>query len=30
LPTKNIYTGPTPVTAADVEKILMLSKKGIR
>ena len=30
LPTKNIYTGPTPVTAADVEKIAVLSKKGIR
>ena len=30
LPTKNIYTGPTPVTAADVEKIQVLSKKGIR
>ncbi len=30
LPTQNIYTGPTPVTAADVEKIMMLSKKGIR
>lgn len=30
LPTKNIYTGPTPVTSADVEKIMMLSKKGIR
>lgn len=30
LPTKNIYTGPTPITAADVEKIMILSKKGIR
>lgn len=30
LPTKNIYTGPTPVTATDVEKIMVLSKKGIR
>jgi simple sugar transport system substrate-binding protein len=30
LPTRNIYTGPTPVTAADVEKISVLSKKGIR
>jgi simple sugar transport system substrate-binding protein len=30
LPTKNVYTGPTPVTAADVEKISVLSKKGIR
>ncbi len=30
LPTKNIYTGPTPITAADVEKITVLSKKGIR
>jgi simple sugar transport system substrate-binding protein len=30
LPTKNVYTGPTPVTAADVEKIKTLSKKGIR
>ena len=30
LPTQNIYTGPTPVTKSDVEKIMMLSKKGIR
>jgi simple sugar transport system substrate-binding protein len=30
LPTKNIYTGPTPVTSADVERIMVLSKKGIR
>jgi simple sugar transport system substrate-binding protein len=30
LPTKNVYTGPTAVTAADVEKISVLSKKGIR
>ncbi len=30
LPTQNIYTGPTPVTKADVEKIMVLSKKGIR
>jgi simple sugar transport system substrate-binding protein len=30
LPTKNVYTGPTPVTGADVEKIEVLSKKGIR
>jgi simple sugar transport system substrate-binding protein len=30
LPTKNIYTGPTPVTAGDVERIMILSKKGIR
>jgi simple sugar transport system substrate-binding protein len=30
LPIKNIYTGPTPVTAADVDKISVLSKKGIR
>ncbi len=30
LPIKNIYTGPTAVTAADVEKIMVLSKKGIR
>ncbi|MDQ0474819.1 rhizopine catabolism ABC transporter substrate-binding protein [Labrys wisconsinensis] len=30
LPTKNIYTGPTPITAADVEKISELAKKGIR
>jgi simple sugar transport system substrate-binding protein len=30
LPTKNVYTGPTPITAADVEKIMVLSKKGIR
>jgi hypothetical protein len=30
LPIKNIYTGPTAVTAADVEKIVVLSKKGIR
>ena len=30
LPTQNIYTGPTPVTQKDVDKIMMLSKKGIR
>ncbi|MEA2779226.1 MAG: simple sugar transport system substrate-binding protein [Rhodospirillaceae bacterium] len=30
LPTKNIYTGPTPITSADVERIMVLSKKGIR
>ena len=30
LPIKNIYTGPTPVTAADVDKIAVLAKKGIR
>ena len=30
LPTKNIYTGPTAVTTADVDKIVALSKKGIR
>jgi simple sugar transport system substrate-binding protein len=30
LPTKNVYTGPTAVTASDVDKILVLSKKGIR
>ncbi len=30
LPTKNIYTGPTPVMASDVDKIMVLSKKGIR
>jgi simple sugar transport system substrate-binding protein len=30
LPIKNIYTGPTAITAADVEKIMVLSKKGIR
>ena len=30
LPTKNIYTGPTPLTSADVDQIMMLSKKGIR
>jgi len=30
LPLNNIYTGPTAVTAQDVEKISDLSKKGIR
>ncbi len=30
LPINNIYTGPNPVTTADVEKIMALSKKGIR
>ncbi|MBL9036646.1 MAG: substrate-binding domain-containing protein [Rhodospirillaceae bacterium] len=30
LPINNIYTGPNPVTTADVEKITALSKKGIR
>ncbi len=30
LPTNNIYTGPMPLTAADVEQIMILSKKGIR
>ncbi len=30
LPISNIYTGPNPVTSADVEKIVALSKKGIR
>jgi simple sugar transport system substrate-binding protein len=30
LPISNIYTGPNPVTSADVEKIMVLSKKGIR
>jgi simple sugar transport system substrate-binding protein len=30
LPINNIYTGPNPVTAADVAKIQELSKKGIR
>jgi simple sugar transport system substrate-binding protein len=30
LPINNIYTGPNPVTSADVDKIMELSKKGIR
>lgn len=30
LPINNIYTGPNPVTTADVDKIMALSKKGIR
>jgi hypothetical protein len=30
MPTQNIYTGPSPITSADVEQIMMLSKKGIR
>ncbi len=30
MPTQNVYTGPTPITEADVEKITVLSKKGIR
>lgn len=30
LPIKNIYTGPTAVQASDVDKIMVLSKKGIR
>ncbi|HVO04210.1 MAG TPA: substrate-binding domain-containing protein [Candidatus Cybelea sp.] len=30
LPISNIYTGPNPVTSADVAKIQELSKKGIR
>ncbi len=30
LPINNIYTGPNPVMTADVEKIMTLSKKGIR
>jgi simple sugar transport system substrate-binding protein len=30
LPINNIYTGPNPVTSADVAKIQELSKKGIR
>ena len=30
LPTKNIYTGPTPLAPTDVEQIMILSKKGIR
>jgi simple sugar transport system substrate-binding protein len=30
LPINNIYTGPNAVTTADVEKIMELSKKGIR
>lgn len=30
LPTKNIYTGPTPLAPTDVEQIMVLSKKGIR
>ena len=30
LPTSNIYTGPMPLTPADVDQIMVLSKKGIR
>jgi simple sugar transport system substrate-binding protein len=30
LPTKNVYTGPTPLSPTDVEQIMVLSKKGIR
>jgi len=30
LPTLSVYTGPMPVTGADVEKIMVLAKKGIR
>lgn len=30
LPLNNIYTGPTPITAQDVDKISALSKAGIR
>jgi simple sugar transport system substrate-binding protein len=30
LPTSNIYTGPTAVTAQDVDRIAILSKQGIR
>jgi simple sugar transport system substrate-binding protein len=30
LATKNIYTGPMPLTSADVEQIMVLAKKGIR
>jgi simple sugar transport system substrate-binding protein len=30
LPTKNIYTGPSPLSPTDVEQIMILSKKGIR
>jgi simple sugar transport system substrate-binding protein len=30
MPINNIYTGPNPVTTADVEKITVLSKRGIR
>jgi simple sugar transport system substrate-binding protein len=30
LPTNNIYTGPMPLTPADVDQIMVLSKKGIR
>ena len=30
LPINNIYTGPNAIVATDVEKILVLSKKGIR
>jgi simple sugar transport system substrate-binding protein len=30
LPTKNIYTGPTPLAPTDVDQIEVLSKKGIR
>jgi len=30
LPINNIYTGPNAITKSDVEKIMILSKKGIR
>jgi hypothetical protein len=30
LPISNIYTGPNAVMTADVDKIMTLSKKGIR
>ena len=30
LPLNNIYTGPTPITTQDVDKISALSKAGIR
>lgn len=30
LPIKNIYTGPTPITPQDADRIAVLSKKGVR
>jgi len=30
LPINNIYTGPNAISPTDVEKIMVLSKKGIR
>jgi simple sugar transport system substrate-binding protein len=30
IPINNIYTGPNGIVSSDVEKIMVLSKKGIR